>query len=508
MTLLSRLATVAMLAAGISRVGASQSQTSPEALLLDGRGPWRDAAWQSATATFERLLREAGYRIRQVTPEELAGALKQDLHPLVAVPSLERLPLSTFRAVAAHVSGGGSLLAGGGEPFRQPMHESPEGKWITLQELLLRAPRQVIVNPVEATLTRSSQAPADAFSQQSVAGPDGKRDCLEVRIAKPVRLEPLRAEPFPSSPFGRERTTTVVTVRGTRQEDLLIEWREDDGLRWWARIPLTPEWKTHVLRPSDFSLPPTGGRPESTRVQFDPRRAKMLAFGLAYEVNTPPSAPVEFAVGPIAVGMAPQVEDFAVPVLETISPWYKQYDTVVNGHAVRFPIARPRGLTMAEEPNGRYEAIGALLNPAATRYVTANGATLFWIPDPGIAGSHCKELVGVLRRSANRIALLNAGPREYVHLGGEPVGFGARILNASAETASLEIDWTIRRGGDVTLARRASAQVKPGETREVVADLAEAMEAGDYLVETTVRSGGKLCDRLESPLRVFGPAAS
>src|SRR5512132_710244 len=142
MSLLTRFLSVAIIATGVCRGGATQSQTSPEALLLDGNGPWRNPAWQSAATALESLLRDAGYRVTRVAPEALAGALKNDPQALVAAPSLERLPLSTFQAITAHASGGGSLLAGGGEPFREPMHRSPEGEWITLQELLLRAPRK------------------------------------------------------------------------------------------------------------------------------------------------------------------------------------------------------------------------------------------------------------------------------------------------------------------------------------------------------------------------------
>jgi uncharacterized protein (TIGR03437 family) len=75
------------------------------------------------------LLADAGYRVEIVSPENLGAALRSpDL--LAAVPSLERLPLDAFKAIAAHTDAGGGLMASGGEPFRVPLYLAPSGEWM------------------------------------------------------------------------------------------------------------------------------------------------------------------------------------------------------------------------------------------------------------------------------------------------------------------------------------------------------------------------------------------
>ncbi len=478
-----------------------------QAILVDGDGPWRDDNWRRAAAEFRSLLTDAGYRVRVAPPPRLAMELAARDAALVAAPSLERLPLEAFKAIAAHSSRGGSLLAGGGEPFREPLHQTSTGEWITVKEALARAPRRVIVEPVSARLIRAAAPPEGAFSQAVVAGPGGVRDSLEVKIANPVRIDPLEAA-FPESPFQQGETTTIVTVRGTIEENLLVQWSEEDGTRWWARVPLAPEWRTHVLRPTDFSSPPAGGGAAAARRAFDPRLARKLAFGLAAEVNTPVTAPAEFAIAPIAAGAAPEIEDFAAPVIETISPWYKQYDAVRQGRPVRVPVARQRGLTAATENEGRYEAIGDLLSPAASRFITAKGASLFWVPWPELRAQDRARLLERLREAQHRLALLNGGAREFAILPDEPVGLGARVLNASRSAVTANVVWTVRQGDRRIGERRASVPLAPAETRDVNADALPPLAPGEYTVETQVQLETTTCDRIGGRLRVVDPDAS
>src|SRR5258708_32103994 len=101
----------------------------PRAILADGSGPWRDAQWAFTTSQFGGLLSDAGYSVKIVAPEDLPSALNSpDI--LVAVPSLESLPFESFTAITAHVNAGGSLIASGGEPFRNPLYRAPEGRWL------------------------------------------------------------------------------------------------------------------------------------------------------------------------------------------------------------------------------------------------------------------------------------------------------------------------------------------------------------------------------------------
>jgi len=66
-----------------------------------------------AVTEFSGLLRDAGYSVATVSPLDLPSAVPAR-GTLLAVPSLESLPLDTFTAVVAHLGAGGSLMAGDG----------------------------------------------------------------------------------------------------------------------------------------------------------------------------------------------------------------------------------------------------------------------------------------------------------------------------------------------------------------------------------------------------------
>jgi len=108
---------------------ASSLCAQPRAILTDGAGPWIDAQWPFTVAQFSGLLSDAGYSVTIVSPANLSSALNSpDI--LVAVPSLESLPFDAFTAIAAHVNAGGSLMASGGEPFRDALYLAPNGQWL------------------------------------------------------------------------------------------------------------------------------------------------------------------------------------------------------------------------------------------------------------------------------------------------------------------------------------------------------------------------------------------
>jgi len=96
---------------------------------VDGDGPWRDTNWTIASGEFSRLLGDAGYAVNTVSPVDVPSALNGP-NILLALPSLESLPFNAFTAVAQFLAAGGSLLATGGEPFRDPLYLTPAGHWL------------------------------------------------------------------------------------------------------------------------------------------------------------------------------------------------------------------------------------------------------------------------------------------------------------------------------------------------------------------------------------------
>ncbi len=103
---------------------------SPQAILVDGPGPWQDAQWAFAVTQFSSLLSDAGYTVTTVSPVDLSSTPLTDPSVMLAVPSLASLPVDTFNAIDAFVNIGGNLMASGGPPFSDPLYLTSGGVWL------------------------------------------------------------------------------------------------------------------------------------------------------------------------------------------------------------------------------------------------------------------------------------------------------------------------------------------------------------------------------------------
>ncbi|MEI9970732.1 MAG: choice-of-anchor D domain-containing protein [Ignavibacteriota bacterium] len=147
----------------------------PRAIVVDGSGPWRDAQWAFTVTQFSGVLIDAGYSAQTVSPVDLPSALtSHDI--LLAVPSLESLPLATFTAIAAHVAGGGAMMASGGVPFRDPLYLTPGGQWLDSAAYL-----QTVGSPPPRNSFTAPPIPTVSPSKEQYTAANG----LRVPIARP-----------------------------------------------------------------------------------------------------------------------------------------------------------------------------------------------------------------------------------------------------------------------------------------------------------------------------------
>jgi hypothetical protein len=527
----------------------------PRAIVLDGDGPWRDANWRTAAQELRQLLADAGYEVRTVAPPQLTRETATQA-ALIAAPSLERLPrtaiqtiVSLLGATPARAGGGfpartgaaGRLLATGGEPFRHPLYESAKGEWVSEDDFLAAVPAQrVIFEPGDASdldrVTNQNNNDAGAV-RFGTAGPEGYNNALTVSLKNlsgdgkgPAfqGYDFICPRPFATSPFHDDENMTIVTVRGTAGQVLAVRWEEQDGSRWVAQVPLTPEWKTHALLPSDFQPvhPPMlhvedrfwVGQPsrrlgqpfrrdDNPYAAFDPTAAHALSFGVSTGMRALPGA-LEYSIAPIRIAASPLTARFTPPVIETLSPWYQQHPAQRNGQQVRVPQPRPRNLAGALETQTRYQAVGPLLDPVATRVITDSGSEVIWLPSSSLEGSDRATVVELLRGDATGVALLGAGPSQVVVPPGQAVALRARVKNGSRNRQALTLTWTVRRGSETIRTQRVPLELGPRETTTVEADEASPLPPGEYRVETVLALADTPCDRIESPLRVFDPLAS
>ncbi|NUQ01242.1 MAG: hypothetical protein HUU35_15445, partial [Armatimonadetes bacterium] len=312
--------------------------------------------------------------------------------------------------------------------------------------------------------------------------------------------------PFGASPFAEGDSLTVIDVRGTPGEAITLEWKEQDGSRWIARVPLATSWTRHVLEPTDFEFWPDGSPATRAGGHLNPQAVRALSFGPAVGHGATRGKAIEYAVGPIGVGPSPLADrSWLQPHLETLSPWYKQAVTTIDKRAVRVPIPRQRGLTAAAEMDGRYLALGNLLKPFASRYATVAGAALVWLPDATLGAKESEQVADLLRRGGEGIFVLNSGPRAVVLDPSQPVELAARLTHGGAAAADLQVNWQVFQGSKAVREHSAAVTLQPGAMRGVTAPNPAPLPAGDYRLQTSVTLAGKLVDVAETHLRVVVP---
>ncbi len=477
----------------------------PHAIVLDGAGPWQDARWTLGVTQFTSLLTDAGYQINTVSPADLASAPPAS-DVLLAAPSLESLPLAAFKAVAAFLAAGGALMASGGEPFRDPLYPASNGSWID-QISLLQAltPEKTVLNPATAALSEAFYVP-EPITRATVIGPDGQSAALDFQLQMSTAQFYLLTAPVAAPAFNAGQTATIVWTRGTPGQSMMLEWDETDGSRWIAIVPLTTQWTKQVLLPSEFRY--YAGPPARAATTFNPAQASLLYFGVATNQGALPG-PIEFALGSIGVASTPPAfEAFTPPLLETLSPGYKQYVTERAGQSVRVPITRGRGLSATPDPDGRYHAIGDLLSPAATWYVKNSGTAVIWLPWPQLQDPDRAQLVAQLRAASSRLYLMNAGPAQIVTVPSEDINLGARVLNAGPASAAANLLWSISDSTGTGVARFTSTlSVAAGGLLTVPATDAGRLPPGDYSITASLTVATQEIDRIDGRVRVVRPTS-
>ena len=500
---LKKLRLIFPLAVCTAPICMAQTPSAPHAVVVDGTGPWQSTNWSLGVTQFTSLLTDAGYQVQTVSPPNLATT---QLAPgtVLAVPSLESLPLASFQAVASFIAAGGTLMASGGEPFRDPLYLTSSGQWLD-QTAFLQAltPSNIALNPATATLTPYLGV-QETVTETKVAGPDGTTPALDVQLQVPAQAQyVLYTAPVPTPAFGAGQTATILSTRGTAGQSMVVNWNETDGSRWVATIPLTTQWTKQVLLPSAFQYLDGGTNRAGT--SFNPAAASVLFFGIITTFGANPG-PLEFALTSIGTAAAPNLASFTPPIVETLSPSYKQYVTQRAGQTVRVPVSRGRGLSATAGTDGSYRVIGDPLAPSATRYVTNNGAVIIWLPWPQIQDPSRAQLVALLKAAPHRLYLVNAGPTELVVLPSEGITLDAGVANWAQSSAAANLVWSVANSGGTAVAKFTNAlSVEAGQTLTVPPTDVGQLPAGDYTVTASLVAGTTQVDSIQSLVRVLDP---
>ncbi|HDP33717.1 MAG TPA: hypothetical protein ENN29_01255, partial [Candidatus Hydrogenedentes bacterium] len=426
-----------------------------------------------ASALDDELV-EAGYAVTPIDGAGLSNTQILDVtnFSLLVLPNAGRLPMRSIEPVHRFLKQGGNLLALNTPAWRERLVYM-NGEWQTPEafrrKTVLDAPPHIVLDFGQESLDhwRRSAFRMDTPTRHTII-PDAVASgiaALEVNIPNMENWDSA-CRTFDASPFPEGHTVTSFVARGgPGTGQLAVEWRERDGSRWIAVVPLTEEWQRYMLVPEDFKY--WDSVPARAEGVLNPSNTDMICFTLAYTHTGHLQGTHRFQVA--QVGTAPFDEgyrevlgDVAPPALDTISPAYKTYDagdvatltaaadqTVL--YAMNFDVPaglravhpRPEASGFDKERRWRWlpllearAADGALRGYPAAMTINTDGVykngvwASFAIEDPAwyLSDGGRAALRAVLDRMATPIYFLDAGADKYTYLEGQPVTLGAHIV--------------------------------------------------------------------------------
>lgn len=504
-------------------------------------------------AALENELRRAGYEIAELDAHGLCdpGVLDAGRLDLLVLANGAVLPDAAGARIEAFARTGGDIIALKTPLWQQSMIPA-QGGWMSREDdQRSRAgdlPPHVVFDFTPASIARwvRTSGPGDgaAFAETTDQGPGAGLRALHVTCEKMENWDTHGQEGI-AGPFPAGHSLTVFAARGgPNTRELAIEWREKDGSRWIAVIPLAREWRQYALAPRDFryweSVPGRSGG------LFQPENACALFVGLAAShTRSVGHGPHEYWIGPLGTAATtPEYEQLCttatLPRLDTLAPVYKLFDchdvrtlvarddqaiirptSFTAPRILRSPHPRPRGggfdshrawrwipLMEARTADGQWRGTPAtLLGHADGPYKGGLWASFGIGDSEWYRDAEVIELLGQVARWMRRgVMLLDGGSDHFAYLPGQPMRAGVRVFRTSrddpgpvdARVTLTDNDtgrevwtkkWPIRFEGD-RIASIEAAWQPPGWPRN------------GLRVSTELQVGGEVIDRVVSEAHV------
>jgi len=536
----------------------SRSEASRAALVHAGL-PGEDSALVSLLST---QIEAAGYDVTQLDANELCdhAVLNAEAFDLLVLPNAADLPVKAVGSISDYARAGGDIIALNA-PLWQRVLINVDGKWTTHDDYQRanagKLPDHVLFDfsNTNGWQRTSNKMESPTTYETDANGPAGSRHALHASISDLTGWDSFGIRGL-QNPFPKGHTLTVFSAKGSeRTSQLAVEWSEKDGSRWFAVIPLYPEWRQYVLTPNDFhywtSTEGRGGRGDS----FRPDNAQNISFGLAFSHTGFEGGRHEFWVGP--VGTAPQagpgpqagstmLGTFDLPALDTLSPGYKffdvhgavsfpirqdqaivetgQYSTVSAAGDVRSPHPRPGGGGFDKRRDWRWIPIVEAESKdrqwrgtPVTMMVNAEGRFKGGVwASFGLAGSDIYRQPAVLstiKQIAEKMRdgafILDGGANFYTYFADQDVTLGVRACNVgSAPTKTLTARVIVMSPElkKPAIVKQWRFTLQPGETKSVSATWRPKMwPAGGFTVLTELLRDGRVIDTVTHKINVWQP---
>ncbi len=517
-----------------------------------------DSAFGSTEALaplMKTLLADVGYDIVELDAVALCDAeiFFDEEVSLLVLPDAKRLPMAAIAPVKAFLERGGDLLVLNAPAWRERVVEI-EGLWQTPEEYRERQATRPVANVI---LDFSNESREDWFrsayrmesptTYKTVAdGPAPGMAALEVDLPEMEGWDSV-CRNFEQSPFPEGHTVTVFSAKGgVKTNRLAVEWRERDGSRWIAVVPLTQSWQKFRLSPEDFKF--WESVPDRADGALNPANVEMIAFTLAYthtghlhgghwfQVSQVGTAAFEASQGQV-------IDNVPAPALEIVSPGYKFFDmsgaatlTASAGQQVAPETAYPLPATMlAMHPRpeaggyrkGRHwrwmpllevrAADGDLRGYPAAMFIHADGDfkggvwASFAIDDAGWYASEqgAAAVKGVLARMKDPVFLVDGGAEFYTCFEGQALRLGATVANlgaAASDGLSVQVEVNASDGAlvkavswtELTFPGGASVPFEQPWKPEQWPD-------GGYQVKASLYRGDTVLDQAEHELHCWKP---
>lgn len=468
-------------------------------------------------------------------------------YELLILPDASFYPLSAKANLLSFLEEGGNLFCLGGAIFTTSAKLEQE-RWEKLQEEIAKTPMErTIIDFQKEDLKNWIRASNDLSSptKYSVV-PEGPREgiyALEFDVSNLTGWDTLLSPPL-QNPFPDGQNLTCFWAKGdANTQAMLVEWREKDGSRWIATVPLSTSWQYYALIPEKFLYwpdNPSKGR-GGPGDHFNPQNAERLSIGLALGHNTNLS-PGPHKIWIAEIGTAkreyPPQPDLSLPTIETLSPWYKYYElqdirlikafssqallplnsSLKGEFPLVSPILRMRGLGFSGQRTGRFipilEAYDEEGNPrgfALSLYVNFSppylGSTFAWlgIKDADMVIKNWDFffplIVKVIDRMEDGLFLVKGGADFFHYFLGDKARLGAEVANLSSQEKKARLRVRILRDKEEIWSREEDLTIAPMGNSTISWEL-PAEETGIYTGRVELWEEGSLVDVIEQEVSV------
>jgi len=286
--------------------------------------------------TLQAALTRAGYQTTDLDAAVFCNPDRLAVLDLLAIPNAAALPADSVQPIETFLRAGGDIIALN-TPIWRTLLINIDGQWISRDQYARQnaatLPDNLLFDfapgSTDAWLRSTSETNTQATYETVPEGPAQSRRSLHIQLNSYRGWDTFGPESL-DSPFLPGHTLTVFAAKGGPDTHrLAIEWREKDGCRWIATVPLTTEWRQYALAPEDFKF--WESNPARQNDTFNPANAASMTVGLATTHTGPGGLSQEYWLANFGTTqVTPQLSKLltqpTIPKLDTLAPTCKFFD--------------------------------------------------------------------------------------------------------------------------------------------------------------------------------------